>query len=103
MGSSEESTVTADVSRMRSVRAAIAASATSGAETMKSARWCSPRPKTSSPTCSASTASSTIWRMRWAGDTLAPVSGSGPWSPKVKTPISKGVGIGPIIAGEIIG
>ena len=57
-GSSELRTVTALVSRMRSVCAAIAASATAGAETAKSGRWCSPTPNTSSPSSSASLASS---------------------------------------------
>ena len=41
-GSSELSTVTALVSRMRVVRSATAASAIAGAETAKSGRWCSP-------------------------------------------------------------
>ena len=38
MGSSDDSTVTAEPSRMRVVRPAIAASTTSGAETTKSGR-----------------------------------------------------------------
>ncbi len=42
MGSSELSTVTALVSRIRSVASAIAPSATTGADTAKSGRWCSP-------------------------------------------------------------
>ena len=41
-GSSDESTLTALDSRMREVRAAIAASTTAGAEAEKSGRWCSP-------------------------------------------------------------
>ncbi len=57
-GSSELRTETALVRRIREVRAAIAASTTAGADTAKSGRWCSPTPKTSSPTCSASSASS---------------------------------------------
>ena len=48
-GSSELSTVTALERRMRSVRAAIAASAAAGAETRKSGRWCSPTANTLSP------------------------------------------------------
>ena len=48
-GSSELITETALVSRMRSVRAAAAASTTAGAETVKSGRWCSPTPNTSRP------------------------------------------------------
>ncbi len=43
-GSSEESTLTALESRMRSVCSAAAASTTAGADTAKSGRWCSPRP-----------------------------------------------------------
>ena len=38
---------------MRLVRPAIAASTTSGAETAKSARWCSPTPMKSTPSSSA--------------------------------------------------
>jgi hypothetical protein len=49
-GSSVLSTVTAEPSRIRLVRAAMAASTTSGAEMAKSTRWCSPTPKASSPT-----------------------------------------------------
>ena len=43
-GSSELSTVTALVSRIRTVRSAAAASTTAGDETAKSGRWCSPTP-----------------------------------------------------------
>ena len=43
---------------------AAAASTTAGAETAKSRRWCSPTPKTSSPTWSASSTSSTNSRRR---------------------------------------
>ena len=71
-GSSELSTVTAEPRRMRLVRPAIAASTTSGAETAKSARWCSPTPKKSTPSVSASTASSMTSRMTCAcGSELA--------------------------------
>ena len=49
-GSSELSTLTALVRRMSVVRSAAAARTTAGAETAKSGRWCSPTPKTSSPT-----------------------------------------------------
>ena len=66
-GSSELSTETALVRRIRSVRAAAAASTTAGAETAKSGRWCSPTPKTSSPTRSASSISSTSSRTRRSG------------------------------------
>src|ERR1700691_4653710 len=62
IGSSELSTVTAEPRRIRLVRVAIAASRTSGADTAKSARWCSPTPKASTPTSSASTPSSTTLR-----------------------------------------
>ena len=65
-GSSELSTLTALVSRMRSVRVAAPASATAGEETTKSGRWCSPTPKTSRPTWSASSISSIRWRSRSA-------------------------------------
>ena len=68
-GSSELSTVTALVSRIRSVRAAIAPRATAGEETAKSGRWCSPTPNTSRPTCSASSASSSRLRIRRSGVT----------------------------------
>ena len=70
--------------------AAIAASRTSGDDTAKSARWCSPTPKKSMPRSSARTASSMTWRMTWA-------CGSG-WpsrpvvtSPKVSSPSSRRV------------
>ena len=73
-GSSELSTLTALVSRIRSVRSAPAASATAGAETAKSGRWCSPTPNTSRPTWSASSISSTRSRRRCAGLTEGPSS-----------------------------
>ena len=62
-GSSELSTVTAVPRWMREVRAAIAASTSSGDEIAKSSRWCSPMPKASTPTFSASTPSSMTFRM----------------------------------------
>ena len=70
IGSSELSTVTALVSRIRFVRAAAAASTTAGVETAKSGRWCSPTPNTSSPTSSASSISSMRSRRRCS----APIS-----------------------------
>src|SRR6188472_3512632 len=82
IGSSELRTVTALVSRMRCVRAATAASTTAGVETVKSGRWCSPTPKTSRPTSSASSASSTTSRRRCSGLSPSRVSAN------VKTPIS---------------
>ena len=66
-GSSELSTETALVRRMSFVRSAAAASTTAGAETAKSGRWCSPTPKTSRPTWSASSTSSMRFRRRSAG------------------------------------
>ncbi len=66
-GSSELSTVTALDSLIRSVLAAIAASATAGEEIRKSGLWCSPSANTSSPSWSASTASSIRSRIRCSG------------------------------------
>ncbi len=63
-GSSELSTETALVRRIDRVRAAAAPRTTAGAETVKSGRWCSPTPKTSSPTWSASSISSSRSRSR---------------------------------------
>ena len=80
-GSSDDSTVTDDVSRMRDVRAAAAASTTAGDDTGKSGRWCSPTPNTSSPTWSASTISSTRSRTRCPTSMPRPVAGSGVASP----------------------
>jgi hypothetical protein len=87
-GSSELSTDTALVNRMRAVRAAMAASTTAGDEDTKSARWCSPTPNTSRPAWSATTASSIASCSRCAGDTVAPVSGSGERSTNVYRPSS---------------
>ncbi len=82
-GSSELSTETALVRRIRSVRSAAAASATAGAETAKSGRWCSPTPKTSRPTWSASSISSIRSRSRLRVSTIGPPSTSGVSSAKV--------------------
>src|SRR5262245_50975508 len=82
IGSSELRTVTALVSRMRFVLAATAARTTAGVETVKSGRWCSPTPKTSRPTSSASSASSRTSRRRCSGLSPSRVSAN------VKTPIS---------------
>jgi len=73
-GSSELSTDTALVSRIVFVRSAAAASTTAGEETVKSGRWCSPTPKTSSPTWSASSISSRRSRNRSRGLTSSDVS-----------------------------
>ncbi len=76
-GSSLLRIVTAGVSRMRSVRPAMVASTVAGEEEAKSGRWCSPMPYTSSPTFSASRASSTTRSRRSPWETVAPVAGSG--------------------------
>ena len=89
-GSSELSTVTAEPSRIRWVRPAMAASTTSGADTAKSARWCSPMPMKSTPTWSASTPSSTTSRSTWAPERGRP-SASTVTSPKVSRPNSSGL------------
>ena len=83
IGSSELSTLTALVRRMRDVRSAPAARTTAGADTAKSGRWCSPTPKTSRPTWSASSISSTRSRRRCCALTVCPVAGSGVSSAKV--------------------
>jgi hypothetical protein len=62
-GSSELSTVTADPRWIRLVRAPIAASTTSPAGIGKSPVWCSPMPKRSTPTWSATTPCSTTLRI----------------------------------------
>ena len=74
-GSSELSTLTALVRRMRRVRVAAAASTTAGDETAKSGRWCSPTPKTSSPTWSASSICSMSSRSRCSAP-AAPLPGA---------------------------
>ena len=73
-GSSEQITLTALVSRMRSVRAAAAARTTEGEETAKSGRWCSPTPNTSRPTWSASSISSIRSRIRSPAPVASEVS-----------------------------
>jgi hypothetical protein len=88
IGSSEDRTVTAEPSLMRLVRPAIAASTTSGAETEKSGRWCSPTPKASMPSSSASTPSSTTSRMTCAWVKSLPLDAM-VTSPKVSSPNSK--------------
>src|SRR5262249_4676524 len=62
-------TVTALVSRMRSVRAAAAPRMTVGAESRNSRRWCSPTPNASTPTSSACSICSTSCLSRSAGFT----------------------------------
>src|SRR5215207_5069264 len=86
-GSSEDRTVTALDRRTREVRSASAARTTAGADTAKSARWCSPTATTSSPTRSASSACSTSSRSRRRAPT-APAAGS--VSTKVAIPSSMG-------------
>ena len=73
-GSSELSTETALVSRIVFVRAAAAASTTAGDDTVKSGRWCSPTPKMSRPTWSASSISSSRSCSRSRGLISAEVS-----------------------------
>src|SRR6266446_2874314 len=86
-GSAALSTVTALVRRTRRVRAAAAARITVGAESRNSRRWCSPMPKTSRPTSSASViASSNSLRCR-AGSTARPAA-STVAATKLSTPIS---------------
>lgn len=65
-GSSELSTVTPELRRIRLVRVAIPASTVSGVVIANSGRWCSPSAMTSTPVSSASTASWTTWRMAFA-------------------------------------
>src|SRR5206468_157280 len=86
-GSAALRTVTALVRRIRRVRAAAAARITVGAESRNSRRWCSPMPKTSRPTSSASMiASSNSLRCR-AGSTARPAA-STVAATKLSTPIS---------------
>src|SRR4029077_14858483 len=86
-GSAALRTVTALVRRIRWVRAAAAARITVGAESRNSRRWCSPMPKTSRPTSSASAiASSNSLRCR-AGSTARPAA-STVAATKLSTPIS---------------
>src|SRR3954471_20582529 len=85
-GSAALRTVTALVRRIRRVRAAAAARIKVGAESRNSRRWCSPIPKTSRPTSSASViASSNSLRCR-AGSTARPAA-STVAATKLSTPI----------------
>jgi hypothetical protein len=70
-------TLTALVRRIRSVTVAAPPSTTAGADTEKSARWCSPTPKTSRPTRSARRISSMRFRSRGPKPIVAPVARSG--------------------------
>ena len=97
IGSSDDRTVTAEPSLIRLVRPAIAASTTSGADTEKSGRWCSPTPKASMPSSSASTPSSITSRMTWACERGSP-SGPMVMSPKVSSPNSKSCGIASLVS-----
>src|SRR5829696_8406508 len=90
-GSSVLRTVTALARRIRLVRVAAPASATAGEETAKSGRWCSPTPKTSSPTASASSISSTSSRSRRPAPAGPPAR-----SAKLVTPISILDSLGPV-------
>lgn len=80
------------------VRDAIAASTVSGEEIAKSARWCSPSPMKSSPSSSASTASSTTLRITCAWVIMAP-DASLVTSPKVSNPNSSGAVIDQVSVG----
>src|SRR5438132_1665600 len=88
-GSSELNTVTADPRWMREVRAAIAPSTTSPADSGKSSVWCSPIPKKSTPTWSARTPCSTMFRIVWACES-GRSSSSCVTSPKVSRPKASG-------------
>src|SRR5258708_29516150 len=74
---------------MREVRAAIAPSTTSPADSGKSSVWCSPIPKKSTPTWSARTPCSTMLRMVWACES-GRSSSSCVTSPKVSRPKASG-------------
>src|SRR5260221_4035101 len=74
---------------MREVRAAIAPSTTSPADSGKSSVWCSPIPKKSTPTWSARTPCSTMFRIVWACES-GRSSSSCVTSPKVSRPKASG-------------
>ncbi len=88
-GSSELSTVTDEPSLILLVLAAIAASATSAADSGMSSVWCSPIPKKSTPACSAKTPSSTTSLIACACETRCP-SSSFVVSPNVFSPNTSG-------------
>ena len=82
-GSAVARIVTALARRIAFVCAAIAASATVVAETVKSSRWCSPSANTESPALSASFACASTSPSRSAAVSRAPVTGSAVRSPKL--------------------
>src|SRR6266567_2136008 len=86
-GSAALRTVTALVRRMRRVRAAAAERITVGAESRNSRRWCSPMPKTSRPTSSASVIASSNSLRCCAGSTARPTALTVA-ATKLSTPIS---------------
>lgn len=74
------------LSRSFSVRAAMFASRATGLEGAKGGLWCSPVAKKSSPTCSLSTAISTVFLIRSCSLGALPVWGLVVISPTVKIP-----------------
>src|SRR6266513_6457021 len=86
-GSAALNTVTALVRRILRVRAPAAARIIVGAESRNSRRWCSPMPKTSRPTSSASVTASSNSLRRRAGSTARPAA-STVAATKLSTPIS---------------
>src|SRR5579864_8107764 len=86
---------------MRVVRAAIAPRTTSPAGIGKSSVWCSPMPKKSTPTWSASTPCSTTLRIVSAWERGRPCS-SWMWSPKVSRPKVYGNCTGAALDGVVV-
>ena len=68
------------------MRAAMLASRVVGDDGAKGGLWCSPVAKKSRPACSARTAISTVFLMRWCSLGALPVAGSVVISPTVKIP-----------------
>jgi hypothetical protein len=66
IGSSVESTETVVPSRIRRVEAAAAVTSDVGDDTGIERVWCSPKPKTSRPTASATCTASSASRIAWA-------------------------------------
>ena len=80
-GSAELSTITALDSLIVFVHPAMVARTISGADAAMSGRWCSPMPKTSRPSSSASLASATTCRSRSPGDKFGSVISANVVSP----------------------
>ena len=85
-GSSALWTWTALARRIRPVRAAAAERMTAGDVSRNSRRWCSPIPKTSSPTWSASSISARRFLIRSAWLSVTPVTGSAIEDAKLSIP-----------------